>query len=107
MLGLLIDYNYCSGCRSCEVACQQEHGYEPGRRGLSLTSIGPIALPNGKWQLDNLPLHAPYCNRCARRTAKGKLPACVHHCQSGCIEIGELAELAEKMTSDKMALFTL
>ena len=24
--GLLIDYEYCTGCQSCEVACKEEHG---------------------------------------------------------------------------------
>lgn len=25
--GLLIDYEYCCGCHTCEVACQKEHDY--------------------------------------------------------------------------------
>jgi Fe-S-cluster-containing dehydrogenase component len=25
--GLLIDYHYCTGCHSCEVAYQQKHGF--------------------------------------------------------------------------------
>ena len=24
--GLLISYEWCSGCQSCEVACKEEHG---------------------------------------------------------------------------------
>ena len=30
--GLLIDYEYCTGCYSCEVACKNE-----------------LKLPHGKW----------------------------------------------------------
>lgn len=107
LYGLLIDYYYCSGCRSCELACQQEHGYPPDRQGLRLSTIGPTPLPGGKWQFDHLPLHTPFCNHCAPRTAKGKLPACAHHCQSGCILFGTVEELAEQMTGDKMVLYTL
>ncbi len=88
--GLLIDYNYCSGCRTCEVACQQDHGYDPTRQGLKLTVIGPAQLPDGKWQFDNLPVHTPYCNHCAHRIRRGKAPACVHHCQAGCITFGKI-----------------
>ena len=107
LYGLLIDYDYCSGCRTCEMACQQEHGYDPSKQGLTLTAIGPTPLPGGKWQLDNLPLHTPYCNHCAARIAKGKRPACVHHCQAGCITFGEVEDLVKKMTREKMVLYTL
>ncbi len=37
--GLLIDYEYCTGCHSCEVACKQEHGYPVGRGGIDLREI--------------------------------------------------------------------
>ena len=32
--GLLINYEYCTGCHTCEVACKQEHGYPAGRWGI-------------------------------------------------------------------------
>ena len=32
--GLLIDYEYCTGCVACQVACQQEHGWEAGMGGM-------------------------------------------------------------------------
>ena len=106
--GLLIDYNYCSGCRSCEIACQMEHNYAPSMQGLRLSVIGPTLLPDGKkWQYDNLPLHTPYCNHCVSRIAEGKRPACVHNCQSGCISFGEIKDLIPKMTNEKMVLYTL
>lgn len=105
--GLLIDYNYCSGCRTCEIACQKEHGYAPSKHGLQLTVIGPTPLPNGKWQFDNLPVHTPYCNHCAQRISKGKLPSCVHHCQNGCIIFGEVKDLVKRMTGEKKVLYTL
>lgn len=107
LYGLLIDYNYCSGCRTCEMACQQDHQYDISKQGLKVTAIGPIQLPRGRWQFDNLPLHTPYCNHCAVRLRQGKAPACVHHCQSGCITFGAVKDLASKMTGPKMVLYTL
>ena len=68
--GLLINYNYCSGCRTCEMACQQDHGYPPSMQGLTLTTIGPHKLPNGKWQFDNLPLHTPTATTARREFPK-------------------------------------
>ena len=35
--GLLIDYNYRTGCYSCEVACQQEHDFPAGKNGIIVT----------------------------------------------------------------------
>ena len=34
--GLLIDYEYCTGCQSCEVACKEEHGIPVGQWGIHL-----------------------------------------------------------------------
>lgn len=39
--GLLIDYQYCTGCHSCEVACQMEHKLPVDQWGIKLTEIGP------------------------------------------------------------------
>ena len=38
---LAIDYEYCSGCHTCEIACQQEHGLAPDKFGIELKQIGP------------------------------------------------------------------
>ena len=35
--GLLIHYDYCTGCHSCEVACQQEHDFPAGKCGIRVT----------------------------------------------------------------------
>lgn len=29
--GLMIDYEYCTGCQSCELACKNEHGFPRGK----------------------------------------------------------------------------
>ena len=39
--GLLIDYEYCTGCQSCEVACKEEHGYPVGTWGIRVFDDGP------------------------------------------------------------------
>ena len=26
---LAVDYEFCTGCHTCEIACQQEHGLAP------------------------------------------------------------------------------
>ena len=39
--GLLIDYEYCCGCHTCEVACQKEHDYPVEVWGMYLNQMGP------------------------------------------------------------------
>ena len=39
--GLLIDYEFCTGCQSCEVACKEEHRIPVGQWGIHLLDDGP------------------------------------------------------------------
>ena len=42
---LLIDYEFCTGCHACEMACKVEKGLGEGEWGIKLAEIGP-------WKLD-------------------------------------------------------
>ena len=42
--GLLINYDYCTGCHSCEVACQQEHDFPEDKCGIKVTEYVYAAL---------------------------------------------------------------
>ncbi|MDR1016477.1 MAG: hypothetical protein LBL67_03270 [Coriobacteriales bacterium] len=106
--GLLIDYQWCTGCHSCEVACQMEHGLPPDQHGIVVNQVGPWQLPDGSWQFDNIPSPTRQCDLCAARTAKAELPTCVHHCQAKCMRYGDLEELAANLaTSPHQVLFSL
>lgn len=64
--GLLIGYEYCTGCHTCEVACKQEHNYPVGRGGIKLNEI-INELPK-KIRIDYIPFPTEYCDLCAART---------------------------------------
>jgi Fe-S-cluster-containing dehydrogenase component len=103
--GLLINYEYCTGCHTCEVACKQEHRYPPGRWGIMVKDLTRVTAGD-KVQVDFLPFPTDLCDLCARRTRAGEKPACVKHCMSGCMSYGELAELAASMENmPRSALF--
>lgn len=103
--GLLIDYEYCTGCHSCEVACKQEHRYPVGRGGISLQEI-ITERPDETLRIDYLPFPTLYCNLCAGRTGRGQAPSCVKHCQASCMYYGTLPELAKLMeTRPRSVLF--
>ena len=64
--GLLIDYEYCTGCHSCEMACKQEHGFPTGKAEI-LVSESITENPSGKHRIDKLPFITEYCDLCAAR----------------------------------------
>ena len=37
--GLLIEYEYCTGCYACVVACSQEYGWPAGMAGMKVMEI--------------------------------------------------------------------
>ncbi len=105
--GLLIDYEYCTGCHACEVACIKELNLPLNQYGIKLLTDGARQLPDGSWDLNNIPFPTSLCNLCEDRVAQGKMPSCAQHCQALVITYGPVKELAEKMSrKPKMVLFT-
>ncbi len=95
--GLMIDYEYCTGCHSCEVACKQEHGYPVGKGGIHLNEI-MTPMPDGRLRIDYLPFTTTYCDLCAKRMRSGeKETACEKHCQAKVISYGLVSDLAKTM----------
>ena len=78
--GLLINYGYCTGCHTCEVACNMEHSFPVGQWGIRLAEIGPWQISGDKWQFSNIPVPTDQCDLCEELVAQGKEPACVQHC---------------------------
>jgi len=70
--GLLIDYEYCSGCHSCEIACRNEKDIALDDWGIKLASIGPWKRENGTWEWNNIPVPTQICDLCASRVNAGK-----------------------------------
>jgi Fe-S-cluster-containing dehydrogenase component len=103
--GLLINYDYCTGCFTCEVACQQENSFPPHKCGIKVTEYVYEAIKKPV-AVDYLPFPTDLCNLCASRTKKGEQPACVKHCQSFCMKYGSVKELAVELEkSVKSVLF--
>ena len=67
--GLLIDYEYCTGCYACQVACAQEYKWPAGMGGIRVKEIVQN-LPNDKPYLLFLPFPTELCVLCAARTKK-------------------------------------
>ena len=90
---LLIDYEYCAGCHTCEVACMQENSLPVGKFGIRVNEI--LTETAKGIIIDYIPFPTDLCNLCAARTARGELPSCVKHCQCGCMMYGDIVEMAK------------
>ena len=97
--GLLIDYYYCSGCRTCEVACKNEQSLGAGdeERGIKVLELGPWELKDGTWEWNYFPIPTKLCDLCKDRVSQGDIPSCVLHCQARVITYGIVEELSKQL----------
>lgn len=99
---LLIDYEFCSGCETCVVACKEEHDLPVGKWGIRVLDDGPWQKNDSGDQgncfnWNKIPVPTDLCDLCEERIAVGKRPTCVHHCQADVIRFGTLEEMAKEM----------
>lgn len=104
--GLLIDYEFCTGCHSCEMACKVEKGLPEGEWGIRVSQQGPQRIAEDVWDYFFVPIPTALCDLCAERVKEGRLPTCVHHCQALVMEYGTVEELSQKLIEKpKQVLF--
>ncbi len=104
--GLLIDYEFCTGCHTCELACKQEHDLPVGKWGIKVMQSGPMEMEPEMWSFNYIPVPNELCDLCRTRVKKGRQPSCVTHCQEGVMKFGTVDELAEFMAlKPKTVLF--
>ena len=70
---ILVNYDYCTGCHSCEVACKKERGLPKGEFGIKVCEVGPFQYSRdqglkGVWEWTYMPVLTQACNLCADRT---------------------------------------
>ena len=104
--GLLIDYEFCTGCYSCVLACSQEYRHQPGVCGIRVFEAEQ-KLPDGKLYLTYFPFPTESCILCPHLTREGLEPPCVKHCLAACMKYGPLEELAAELgTKPRMVLWS-
>jgi anaerobic dimethyl sulfoxide reductase subunit B (iron-sulfur subunit) len=98
--GILIDYDFCCGCHTCEIACQKEHDLPVGVWGIKVMELGPYhILEMDKYIYEYIPVPTELCDYCGKRQARGELPTCVKHCQTACMKYGPVEELVVDLKS--------
>jgi Fe-S-cluster-containing dehydrogenase component len=94
--GLLIDYEFCTGCHTCEVACAQEYKHKTGIRGIKVFEVEQKTRGGGEY-LTFFPFPTESCLLCPHRTKEGREPACVQHCMAACMKFGRIEDLAKEV----------
>ncbi len=96
--GLLIDYEYCTGCHACEVACAQEYRREAGTiKGIEVLEVEQ-KLPMNRAYLAYIPFPTELCTLCPHYAEKDMEPPCVSQCMASCMKHGRIEELAKEMS---------
>lgn len=88
---VVIDYNWCIGCRYCMTACP----YGARRFNWAKPDIPNNELNTETHYLGNRPRYrgvVEKCTFCIQRTRAGKLPACVEICPVGARKFGNLLD---------------
>lgn len=93
---MIIDYEYCTGCKSCEISCRKEKGLPLDEWGIKVEELGPKKMEQG-WEWDYIPVLSRACDLCADRRAEGKKPLCELHCLASVIEVLPLVNVSARM----------
>lgn len=96
---LLVDYEFCLGCKECEIACMNSHDFGKDCSGIKVATIGPMRAIGGKWQYDFIPLPTDYCDLCSDSGDPEHMPACIRSCEYCVIKIGALSDFEYSLNS--------
>jgi Fe-S-cluster-containing dehydrogenase component len=102
---ILIDYGFCSGCHSCEIACKNEHNIPLGQWGIKLSETGPFEIGKDRFVWDYIPVPTDLCDLCEERRSRGEKAACELVCQCKSIIVGPMEELSKK--ADEIGIKTV
>lgn len=95
---MIMDYQYCTGCHSCEIACRNEKGLPLGEWGIKVLEDGPEIIEGGwEWNYHAIPSRA--CDLCVDRIAAGIKPSCELHCLAQVIEVIPLEDVSAKLAT--------
>ena len=88
---VVVDYNWCIGCRYCQAACP----YFARRFNWDAPAIAPDHINPNQGYLSNRirPMGVvEKCTFCLQRTRNGRYPACLEACPTGARKFGNMKD---------------
>ncbi len=88
---VVIDYDWCIGCRYCQAACP----YEARHFNFKEPSLNPTKLNTQQSYLSNRPRSKGVmekCTFCLQRSRNGQYPACLEACPTGARKFGNILD---------------
>ena len=112
---LFVDFDYCIGCRACEVACKQENHIPVGIKWINVVQVGPRVVGK-KLKMDFIPMRCRHCTKapcieaCPEKAISGRSDgvilidpnlctgcmACAEACSFEAIQLNPQTQVAEK-----------
>lgn len=93
---MMIDYGYCTGCKSCEISCRNEKNLPLDEWGIRIVESGPQEIA-GEWEWDYIPSLSRACDLCVERIEQGEVAPCQLHCLADVIRIVPVEEVSKKL----------
>ena len=94
---LFLNYTYCSGCHSCELACRNEIGLGLGEWGIKVHEDGPRENKDGSIHWNYYAIPTELCTMCSERVKRGEKPACVQTCLGSALHYGTIEECSKML----------
>ena len=105
---VVVDYDWCIGCRYCEVACP----YFARRFNMAEPTIRPSEINPDQGLLTNRLRSKGVmekCHFCLHRTRRGEYPACLEVCPTGARKFGNLldpqSEVRQVLATKRVYIF--
>ncbi len=101
-IGMLLDYEMCSGCYTCQTACRETNHYGYDEQWMQVIRRDPYFV-DGKLRMYHLV--APSLDKCAQCYENDPDTLCTKTCSSAALFVGPVDELISEMQGRNAALF--
>lgn len=105
-IAMLVRLDYCIGCQSCQIACQEQNNLDVEERWLDAVRRKPKMVEGQIRMSHAIHPELDMCTKCLARL-DGDQPMCVTNCSLDCLFVGPADLLFEKMKETTIGTWQL